>query len=87
MGQRPEDLQDSGGAVLPGGPGDAPGPETAGIRRPAPFGGPGRNESGGTVPALRLRGEKERRIPEGPRKMRLPYRVGKGLRLPASGGG
>ena len=28
------------------------------IRRPAPFVGPGRNESGGTVPALRLRGEK-----------------------------
>ena len=56
-------------------------------RRPAPFGGPGRNESGGTVPALRLRGQKERRVPEGPRKMRLPDRVGAGLRLSAPGGG
>ena len=38
-------------------------------------------------PALRLRGQKEHRVPEGPRKMRLPYRVGKGLRLSAPGGG
>ena len=52
-----------------------------------PFGGPGRNEGGGAVPALRLRGQKERCVPEGPRKMRLPDRVGAGLRLPASGGG
>lgn len=47
----------------------------------------GRNESGGTVPALRLRGQKERRFPEGPRKMRLPDCVGAGIRLPAPGGG
>lgn len=53
----------------------------------APFGGPGRNEGGGAVPALRLRGQKERRIPEGPRKMRLPDRVGAGIRLSAPGGG
>ena len=39
------------------------------------------------LPALRLRGQKERCVPEGPRKMRLPDRVGAGLRLPASGGG
>ena len=49
--------------------------------------GPVRMHSGGTVPALRLRGEKEHRIPAGPRKMRLPDRVGKGLRLSAPGGG
>lgn len=41
----------------------------------------------GAVPALRLRGQKERRIPEDPRKMRLPDRVGAGIRLPAPGGG